>query len=160
AHVGEIRPRALGAEHRRILERVVSRQRRPTIRTVHRQVTHELRVTEPTAFTHVDLSPALLFVAARLDAGQGREGLLSQRGQYRDQEREHEEHEGGHRHDGSMVRMQPAEVHAGLLAATAATAGASARRGRMAQTLTAKTTWLLTMSRPPTVRQSHIGSAA
>ena len=51
-------------------------------------------------------------------------------------------------------------MHAGLLTPTAAAAGASARGGRMAQTLRAKTTWLDTISRPPIVRQSHIGSAA
>src|SRR4029453_7819509 len=140
------------------LERVVARPRRPTVRTVHRQVAHELRVTESATLTHVDLSSALLLVSARLDAGQGRGGLLSQRGQHRHHEREHEEHDGGDRDDGAMARVEPAEVHAGL--PTAATAGTEARCGRIAQTLPAKTTWLATMSRPPTVRQSHIGSAA
>src|SRR4029453_6773506 len=143
-----------------ILERVVARPRRPTVRTVHRQVAHELRVTEPATFTHVDLSSALLLVSARLDAGQGRGGLLSQRGEHRYDEREHEEHDGGHRDDGAMARVQPAEVHAGLPTAVAVIAGAAAGWGRIAQTLLAKTTWLATMSRPPTVRQSHIGSAA
>src|SRR4029077_7846804 len=125
----------------------------------HRQVTHELRVTEPATFTHVDLSSPLLFVSAPLITGQGRGGLLSQRGQHRYDEREHEEHDGGHRDDGSMARVQPSEVHAGLLTADVAIACA-AGWGRIAQTLLAKTTWLATMSRPPTVRQSHIGSAA
>src|SRR5438445_10864099 len=73
---------------------------------------------------------------------------------------EHQYHDGRIRDHRAMVRVQPTEGHAGILTTSGEGAGATTRWGRMAQTLTAKTTWLPTISRPPIVRQSHIGSAA
>src|SRR5262249_30369545 len=107
-----------------------------------------------------DWSSGLLVALPRLHAGGGRQGLLSQRRQDRHHEREHEENDDGNRDDRAMVRVQPAEAHAGIPTASGGVAGAPTRCGRMAHTLMAKTTWAPAISRPPTVLQSHIGSAA
>src|SRR5262249_8724281 len=85
---------------------------------------------------------------------------FSQPGQDRHHEREHEEHDAGHRDDRAMIRVQSAEVHAGTPTAPGEGAATVTRCGRMAQTLTAKTTWLPAINSPPIVRQSHIGSAS
>src|SRR5262249_55499783 len=107
-----------------------------------------------------DPSAAFGLVVARRPGRQARVGLFSQRGQHRHHEREDEEHDDGHGDDRPVIRVQAPEAHAGILTAAGADAGNAAGWGRMAQTLTAKTTWLPTIKRPPIVRQSHIGSAS
>src|SRR5262245_26654379 len=96
---------ALSAEHRRILTQVVTGPRRAAIRPVHRQVTHELRVTEAAALAHVDVTPALGLGTPRRNADWGRERLFSQPGQDCHHEREDEEHDRRRRDDGAMVRV-------------------------------------------------------
>src|SRR4029450_1579071 len=59
--------------------------------------------------------------------------------------------------DGAMAGVCP---HGDTSTAGAADASRSAGPGRIAQTFTANTAWLVTISTPPAVRHSHIGSAA
>src|SRR5262245_7435457 len=105
--------------------------------------------------------PAAFGVAgARRDAGRSGEGLLAQGRQDRHHKRQHGEDNHGRRDDRAVVGVQSAEAHAGLSTIPGTGAGASTDRGRMDQTLSAKTTWLPTISRPPIGRQSHSRSAA
>src|SRR5262245_11104030 len=160
ADIGKIGSRALRAEHRRVLERVVLGTRWAAERTIHRQVAHELRMTESAPLAQVNFSSSLLLVPSGPDGGRGRQRLFAQSRQHRDHEGQHEEHNGGHRDDGPMVRMQPTEAHDEICTTSGEGGGAMTGRGRLAQTFTANTMWLPTIKRPPIVRQSHIGSAA
>src|SRR5262245_2459497 len=158
--VGQIGSRALCPEHRRVLERIVTGARRAPKRAIHREVTHELRVTESAALAQVDHPSALLLAPSRGRTGRSRVRLFAQGRQHRHHEREHEEHDGRRRHDGVVVRVQSTEAHAGIPTASGAGAGTRPRNGRMAHTLAANTMWLPAIRRPPIVRQSHNGSAA
>src|SRR5216683_6495680 len=156
-HVGEVGARALRTGEGRVLVRVVFGHGRPAIGPVEREVTDKLRVAVAAPFAHVDRT-ALLREHAPSRGTRNAGCVLNARGRNdRDQEREGEVAEERESDDGAMAGVK---VHADASTAGETDVGASARPGRIAQTLTANTRWLPTIRTPPAVRHSHIGSAA
>jgi len=156
-HVGEVGARALRTGEGRVLVRVVFGHGRPAIGPVERQVTDQLGVAEAAPFAHVDRTALLSERASGRGTGYAAGVLNARRWNDRDQDREREVAEEREPDDGTMAGVK---VHADASTGGAAGVAASARPGRMAQTLTANTRWLATISTPPAVRHSHIGSAA
>ena len=156
-HIREVGARAFRTGEGWVLVRVVPGHGRPAIGPVEREVADKLGVAVAASFAQVDRTALLGERAPSRDAGKARRVLNAGRRKNRDQQREGEVAEEREPDDGAMAGVK---VHADASTAGATDVGASARPGRMAQTLTANTRWLATISTPPAVRHSHIGSAA
>src|SRR2546422_1317235 len=156
-HIGEVGTRAFRTGEGRVLSRVVFGHGRPAIGPVERQVTDQLGVAEAAPFLQVDCTTLLGERAPGRDTRYAARVLNAHRWNDRDQDCEREVANECEPDDRTMAGVK---VHADASTAGAAGVAASARPGRMAQTLTAKTRWLATINTPPAVRHSHIGWAA
>src|SRR5262249_33725819 len=156
-HVGQVGARAFRPGKRRGLVRVVRGDGGPAIGAVQRKVPGEMGGAGPTPLAQGD-RPAPPRGGASGRRAPGPASILNaRRRKNRNQHRECDVAGKCEADDGAMAGVCP---HGDTSTAGAAGACASARPGRIAQTFTANTAWLVTISTPPAVRHSHIGSAA